>query len=449
MRKNTYSEKTENWTSFLLFLLAVVIVLGLVIKTLIVETEPKEINENTLPRIDLILEHEKLENIRKGDKEKKYPVKNVSITMNDKTIDYGSAELKGRGNSTWGNDKSPYQIKFEEKTELLGMGKRKKWILLANYFDESSGLRNDIAFKLAEIIGEEYATRGEFVDFYVNGTYEGLYYLVRRIEIEKNSVNLKGERSVLAEHDIIHGMWNENCLTDYGSMFIFKDSPLEYNKRIYNEIKNDFISKINTIEKAVEDDDYDIVEKNADLDSLAEYYLINEFAVNPDAYSSSFYFYTEGNGDKIHFGPVWDFDLAFGSKKWYWTEDENYYSPEHTMARYEETISTKTISSFVFRLMKFPEFRSRVAKVFRERMSGRMDELLTYYDEKVEYIRESANNDRARYQDAYLEDFDTETMALRDYIARRFNYFENVYGEYGSFGEFENYEYYLNKQNNP
>ena len=41
--------------------------------------------------------------------------------------------IKGRGNSTWDlpTTKKPYNIKFEEKVDLFGFGKAKKWSLIA------------------------------------------------------------------------------------------------------------------------------------------------------------------------------------------------------------------------------------------------------------------------------------------------------------------------------
>ena len=33
--------------------------------------------------------------------------------------------MRGRGNSTWYDDKKPYKLKLEDKTDLLGMGKGK------------------------------------------------------------------------------------------------------------------------------------------------------------------------------------------------------------------------------------------------------------------------------------------------------------------------------------
>ena len=45
-----------------------------------------------------------------------------------------------RGNSTAGQDKKPYKIKLDKKTDLFGLGggvKNKHWVLLANCFDTS------------------------------------------------------------------------------------------------------------------------------------------------------------------------------------------------------------------------------------------------------------------------------------------------------------------------
>jgi hypothetical protein len=49
-----------------------------------------------------------------------------------------------------------------------------------------------------------------------------------------------------------------------------------------------------------------------DVESLAQMYLINEWASNMDASLTSTYFYKPA-GDKLYGGPVWDFDIAFGN----------------------------------------------------------------------------------------------------------------------------------------
>ncbi|MBR4962726.1 MAG: CotH kinase family protein, partial [Muribaculaceae bacterium] len=48
------------------------------------------------------------------------------------------AEIKGRGNSTWGMAKKPYRLKFDKKIKFLGnAAKEKNWVLLANYADKT------------------------------------------------------------------------------------------------------------------------------------------------------------------------------------------------------------------------------------------------------------------------------------------------------------------------
>ncbi|MEG1999509.1 MAG: hypothetical protein RR015_05800, partial [Bacteroidales bacterium] len=49
-----------------------------------------------------------------------------------------TAEIKGRGNSTWGMAKKPYRLKFNSKLQFIGNNaKAKNWVLLANYCDKT------------------------------------------------------------------------------------------------------------------------------------------------------------------------------------------------------------------------------------------------------------------------------------------------------------------------
>ena len=54
----------------------------------------------------------------------------------DGSVDYeGSiAKISAHGNSSWDySQKKPYNIKLEEKANLYGMGKAKKWVFLSNF----------------------------------------------------------------------------------------------------------------------------------------------------------------------------------------------------------------------------------------------------------------------------------------------------------------------------
>ena len=109
--------------------------------------------------------------------------------FNDPDILYdGKTEIKVRGNMTASASKKPYKLKLDKKTNLLGMGKNKHWVLLSNPYDRSN-LKNDIASKIAAGMGL-YSTKSEFVDVVLNGKCVGLYQLCEHVRVGENRVNI-------------------------------------------------------------------------------------------------------------------------------------------------------------------------------------------------------------------------------------------------------------------
>jgi hypothetical protein len=53
----------------------------------------------------------------------------------------------------------------------------------------------------------------------------------------------------------------------------------------------------------------------ADLNSFVDLFLINELSRNVDGYRLSSYLYKDkdSNGGKLHAGPAWDYDIAWGN----------------------------------------------------------------------------------------------------------------------------------------
>ena len=100
----------------------------------------------------------------------------------------GKTKIKGRGNSTWGLPKKPYRLKFDKKSDVLGMGSNKHWVLLANYYDTSL-LRNTLAYNLAADLDMTH-TATVHVDVVINGTKRGNYQLCEHIRIDKTRVNI-------------------------------------------------------------------------------------------------------------------------------------------------------------------------------------------------------------------------------------------------------------------
>lgn len=86
-----------------------------------------------------------------------------------------------------GDPKHPYKLKLDKKADLLGMGRGKHWVLLANTYDETL-LRNWLTSYLGSRLGLDYTPRMEPVDLYVNDEYVGGYVLAPQIRVDGISV---------------------------------------------------------------------------------------------------------------------------------------------------------------------------------------------------------------------------------------------------------------------
>lgn len=114
----------------------------------------------------------------------------ATIIENDGKVAYSGelTEFKGRGNTTWTQKKKPYQIKIK-KTNLLGMGKAKTWLLLANAYDDSL-IKNKLVYDCANEIGLPYSPDCQFADLYINRQYLGNYLLSEKVQIGENRIEI-------------------------------------------------------------------------------------------------------------------------------------------------------------------------------------------------------------------------------------------------------------------
>ena len=109
--------------------------------------------------------------------------------FNDDSILYdGETEIKGRGNSTWLANKKPYKIKLDTKSDLLGMGKNKHWVLLSNPYDSSLS-RNKLIYDLAEDMGIS-SMSSQWVDVVLNGEVVGNFLLCEHVRIGNTRVDI-------------------------------------------------------------------------------------------------------------------------------------------------------------------------------------------------------------------------------------------------------------------
>ena len=373
-----------------------------------------------LPQVEIYLKDATLVEIRESGKEVKYSGNDVTITDRYKKIKFDNVTVKGRGNATWNQDKKPLQLNFNRKVDLLGLGERRKWILLANYYDVTN-LRTDAAFYLERMLGEKYAYSGEFVDLYVDDGYEGLYYLTRAIEIDKSAVDLKSPLGVLVELDNVYGKLEERYyVSGNGEVFTAKDAVAEDN---VDAAMDDFLKDFNILEIAIKQKDYARIEKVIDVESFAQYFLISEFTANIDSYFTSVYFYKDGKNDKIHAGPAWDFDRSFVDGAV--AVNDQLTKRADTEEYFERDAQYWQWSKLYSRLIEFPEFEKVVRKVYMERMAGHKEDFLKYVASQAEKISQAATKDSEKWD---KEDFAQGVEAMLEWIGARYDYLDREYG---------------------
>ncbi|MBQ3292870.1 CotH kinase family protein [Candidatus Saccharibacteria bacterium] len=429
----TTTAKSSTITRSLLFLIIIFITVITVLKIseyLAISTQ------KTFPKLEISLASVPLEQINLDTKDVKYSDNTAIFTIDKVSSTFQNVEIKGRGNFSWVQAKKSYQLKLPSKESLFGHNPAKKWNLISNYTDPTY-LRNDTAFYLEKILNEPYALNGNFIEVYFDGNYNGLYYLTEKVEINKSRINLQDHYGILVELDNLYGTAdtcyydiNHNCLT-------IKDSPNPDDSKSAMAI---FINKLNAAEQAISAGDYQTLDAIIDTESFARYFLLNEFTNNPDAYSSSLFLYQNDENDKIHAGPGWDFDLAFGNKHWP-TGNVNanlVLSPASSLALKQllnlsasneissDTRHVASISTLFFDLLELPEFETKVKQIYQSTLSGHGEELLTHIKSQANYIRDAAYRDQARWK--FKTDFDEEADYLIDWVAKRYEYFEETYG---------------------
>lgn len=237
----------------------------------------------------------------------------IVISDNGENVIEDSVSFKVRGNTTslYWIQKKPFAFKFSKKKNVLGMGKGKKWVLLANAFDPTL-LRNYLAFETARELGLEFTSNQKFVELWVDGSFRGSYVLYEPVEAGTDRVNIDtggGMKDFLVEYETETAMVNESDTYFKADNIRFiaqepedpDDAQLEYMRNTLSDI----IKALKSGEKAK-------VEEKADLSSFVKYYLLNEYFKTYDFSVTSVYFYYK-NG-KLYAGPPWDYDLSMGNE---------------------------------------------------------------------------------------------------------------------------------------
>ena len=276
---------------------------------------------------------------------------NISTIGAEKDMTDLKAQIKLRGNSTANCPKKPYRIKLDKKNSLFGYTKAKNWVLLADYMD-GSNMHNYSALMFSKMIkgDSSFSFSPLHVNVKLNDEYIGLYLFGEHIEAKEGRLNIEQDNiwekdfddinfyierdsKTLTDPNEIEGEtyfkipFNDYAVSEY--VFALKypekedfeeeleDGTINKHEDEFNEFFNELKDYITEICSKFENYYHDVNEfenlaSSVDMESLAEYALVDQVFCETDHKLYSFKMYkTSGNPLKI--GPNWDYDAcAYG-----------------------------------------------------------------------------------------------------------------------------------------
>lgn len=219
--------------------------------------------------------------------------------------------VRGRGNSSAKMPKYGLKLEFEDKVKMFGMPKNRDWALIANYGDKTH-LRNFMMSRISEWLGARYTPKMQFVELYLNRKYMGLYLFSETVKVGKNRVNIEeNDSTFLFEKEDSKKLDPPYVTTNLGYTFHVKSpkNMTEKSEALLTEHLNEFEIFIHGGHNGYSD----TMSKWIDMEDYLRYYWVQEYSKNEDGSFARSVYMTWSKGGLIHFGPLWDFDLAFGN----------------------------------------------------------------------------------------------------------------------------------------
>ncbi len=260
----------------------------------------------------------------------------------------GAMTINVRGNSSKGYPKKPYKIKLAEKAKMFGLGekKNKHWVLLANYNDLSQ-TRNKLPYDFAREIGG-LGMRSTWVDCVLNGKLLGTYQFCEHIRIASDRVNIYDWEDAAEEYgatetdlsaidaaldadpgsidisggylfefsneadeitcfDVTAGSLTMHTMANRPEYLNTSAKMLAWSK---NYLQN-YFSAITSWDGCTADGRH--WSELCDVDSMVDFFLVNELFDNGDMGQKSRYAYID-RGGRLMWGPVWDYDWGSYSR---------------------------------------------------------------------------------------------------------------------------------------
>ncbi|MCC8145508.1 MAG: CotH kinase family protein, partial [Bacteroidales bacterium] len=378
-----------------------------------------------------------------------------------------NAEMRYRGATAMGYSKKAFAIKLRDENwkgidrSFLGLRNDNYWILDAAAMDKSR-IRNRVSTDIwndfsadpyfkSEEPEQVNATRGDFVEVFIDDQYWGLYCMTERIDrkqlkLKKYQDETQTIRGVLYKAvswsygtmmgwvpdrgpDPYYGLQTVNNFRETWENFEVKYPDLEDDQPIDWEPLYDVINFVATNDNLVFKN---YVTQDVDLPVWLDYYLLMDLILATDNHGKNAYYYMYNiqQEKKLGIAP-WDMDGVLGIR-WNGSQTQAQQEYDDFITRYEHG------ENYLFYRLK----NNNVAN-FNTLLKKRYNELRFSYFTKDALIRRFADymnifeitgaaqreTERwSNYQGMPSLDFEYELNYLADWISDRLDFLDNKYG---------------------
>ena len=426
-----------------------------------------------IPAMFIDINNNSLEEL-KADKEHEVSGKMRVIDPNNSIEEIHAFKvMKARGNTSFtGFEKKSYSLILSEKESILGLPAGEGYALISNASDLSL-IRNDIVRSMEVALELPFSHVGKFVDLYVNGEYEGNYYLCDKLEVGPERIDINNMETLM---DLIYSVRNYESVEIYENENAkarkFQISPKdisggylierEYLNRFqleFSDIESAFVTDakecfvvknpnycsveqveyirqfINEAEKAILSSDGKNWENGKyyweyiDVDSFVKKYLAEEVSKNYDAGVTSSFFYKNSDvkNGKLIAAPGWDYDMCFGNYL-EWMEE---FSADPTGV--SKLSFNANHSPWYAKLYEKPEFYELIEQNYWKSVEPFLQELLEdKIDDYENMLKASANMNAIRWfeelnENHLYEDRKEIYKKLKSFILERKTYLDEAW----------------------
>ena len=419
--------------------------------------------------------------IEEGDDHANFTTASMALVAADGTMNHTETitNLRGRGNWTWQWPKKGYQIKLENRVDLLDTGdsanRARTWVLLGEGLD-STLLHNRITSDMAKELGLT-AMDSEFVDLFYDGEYRGTYLLSEKVQVGEGRVDILDYEKLLKKWNNKVGQRDLDILPEgeavnrFGNTYTYVEGVVEDSRPNVGAYFVEMESKVLTLSnpcwftlRGVSDPVYALknpenatqkmvayiserlqeaqdtlkaggvnpetgrtIHDDFNVDAFARTLLLQELSYNVDGYTySSSYFVLPDGAARFEPGPMWDFDLSY---RYYWD------------GRNGGAAGFKDTKGWVTDFYSVPDFMEHAKRVYLDELYPLIQNVLLG-DQPGQYLQplsayqdwlsaSAAMNEKVwgiiregRFD--YGDSYDDEISMLRRFIAQRSEWLKNA-----------------------